>query len=472
MKTRAKTFGAVQAAAALGVSVQTLARWFVDGKATDVARDARGWRIFTKADVERIRRERAAAPRRAHKVKRGKAPKFLAADFFCGAGGTTRGLLDAGGYVIAGIDKDARCEKTYVANNRNTKGDRAAPVFMSKDIFPASKRHPGGQQKELKEELSALIEKHRKAYPSAPLFFAICAPCQPFTSLSKKEMSKRRVAVRKRDMNLLDEAAKFVSKFKPEVVLSENVSGINDPKFGGVWEDFQRRLRRLGYVTGKGVVCASNFGIPQFRKRSILMAVRKDVHFEKKRGARIVVPTADPEARRRTVRGALSKLPPIGPGERHPTIVNHRTRGMSALNRKRLRAAPPGMSNAYMANTKSGDLSLRCHRRVNKKLKVRCFSDVYTRMHPDRPSPTITTKCHSVSNGRFGHYDTKQVRGISLQEAAILQSFRRDYVFYPTDQVEPVARMIGNAVPPRLAAFFARRLMASVRRPHAGARAE
>lgn len=469
MKTRAKTFGAAQAAASLGVSVPTLARWFADGKAKDVARDGRGRRVFTKADVERIRRERAAAPRRARKVKRGKAPKFLAADFFCGAGGTTRGLLDAGGYVIAGIDKDARCERTYVANNRNKKGDRGAPVFLSRDIFPASKRHPDGQQKELKKELGALIEKQRKAYPSAPLFFAICAPCQPFTSLSKKEMSKRRVAVRQRDMNLLDEAAKFVSKFKPEVVLSENVSGINDPKFGGVWQDFQERLQRLGYVTGKDVVCASNFGIPQFRKRSILMAVRKDVYFEQKRGAKIVVPTADPEARRRTVRGALSRLPPIGPGERHPTIVNHRTRGMSALNRKRLRAAPPGMSNAYMASTKSGDLSLGCHRRVNAKMKTRCFSDVYTRMHPDRPSPTITTKCHSVSNGRFGHYDPKQVRGISLQEAAILQSFRSDYVFYPTDQVEPVARMIGNAVPPRLAAFFARRLIASVRRPRAGA---
>lgn len=199
------------------------------------------------------------------------------------------------------------------------------------------------------------------------------------------------------------------------------------------------------------------------------MAVRKDVYFDQKRGAKIVVPTADPKARRRTVRGALSRLPPIGPGERHPTIVNHRTRGMSALNRKRLRAAPPGMSNAYLTTTKSGDLSLGCHRRVNKKMKVRCFSDVYTRMHPDRPSPTITTKCHSVSNGRFGHYDPKQVRGISLQEAAILQSFRRDYVFYPTDQVEPVARMIGNAVPPRLAEFFARRLIANVRRRRAGA---
>ena len=108
-----------------------------------------------------------------------------------------------------------------------------------------------------------------------------------------------------------------------------------------------------------------------------------------------------------------------------------------------------------MEETDHGDLSLRCHQDVNRKLQERCFSDVYTRMYPDRPSPTITTKCHSISNGRFGHYDLKQVRALSLREAAILQSFPDDYVFYPDDEIEPVARMIGNAVPPKLAGFFA-----------------
>jgi DNA (cytosine-5)-methyltransferase 1 len=76
-------------------------------------------------------------------------------------------------------------------------------------------------------------------------------------------------------------------------------------------------------------------------------------------------------------------------------------------------------------------------------------------MSADRPSPTITTKCHSISNGRFGHYDTSQNRGISLREAAALQSFRDDYVFYPEDGVCTIARMIGNAVPPLLAQSFA-----------------
>ena len=86
-------------------------------------------------------------------------------------------------------------------------------------------------------------------------------------------------------------------------------------------------------------------------------------------------------------------------------------------------------------------------------------------MRPDFPSPTITTKCHSISNGRFGHYDVRQVRGLSLREAAILQSFPEDYVFYPEDEIEPVARMIGNAVPPKLAQFYAGYLVNSLVRP-------
>ena len=84
-------------------------------------------------------------------------------------------------------------------------------------------------------------------------------------------------------------------------------------------------------------------------------------------------------------------------------------------------------------------------------------------MAPDRPSPTITTRCHSITNGRFGHPDARQIRGISMREAARLQSFKDDYVFYPVDQVEPIARMIGNAVPPVLAGFYVRRLVEMLR---------
>jgi DNA (cytosine-5)-methyltransferase 1 len=402
------------------------------------------------------------------------APRFLAVDFFCGAGGTTRGLIDAGGYVIAGVDKDGRCERTFVENNINNALDYTPARFLRYDIFKKSADYADGQQKELFAKLDDLLSYYRTKAPKVPLFFAICAPCQPFTKLSRKKMSRERRAGRKRDMNLLREACKFVAKYKPDLVLSENVAGIHDPKYGGVWDDFRRRLERLGYVTGSKVVCTSRFGVPQYRKRSILAAVRRDVvreeRFADTLGKELLVPDNDPDALTISVAQAIGHLPSVGAGEIHPCYVNHRTRGLSPLNRKRLSSAKPGETNAYMKDTKHGDLTLPCHRRVNRKMGSRCFSDVYTRMHPDRPSPTITTKCHSISNGRFGHYDVRQVRGLSLLEASILQSFPEDYMFYPQDEVEPVARMIGNAVPPKLAEFFAGYLVNSLTKVRGGAR--
>lgn len=394
-------------------------------------------------------------------------PDFLAVDFFCGAGGTTRGLIDAGGYVIAGVDKDTRCRETYVKNNPNVTIDYGPPKFLRRDIFPATDTYPDGEHAELEGDLERLIEHYRGRVPGTPLLFAICAPCQPFTKLSRKELSEARKAGRERDSNLLTEAAKFVERFRPEMVLSENVQGIGDPKYGGVWDDFRLQLGKLGYATGSKVVCTSNFGVPQYRRRSILVAVRRELASPAflTSGKDLVVPEVDPANVVKTVQAAIGHLPPLTAGATDPKIPNHKTRSLSDLNLKRLSAAMPGVSNVYMEDTPDGDLSLACHRKVNAKLRTRCFTDVYTRMSPDRPSPTITTKCHSISNGRFGHFDVEQLRGISLREAAVLQSFPIDYVFYPTDMIEPIARMIGNAVPPRLAEFFSRHLAAAIAQP-------
>ncbi len=394
-------------------------------------------------------------------------PDFLAIDFFSGAGGTTRGLIDAGGYVIAGVDKDSSCEATYTKNNKNKALDKKRARFLNHDIFPQTEEHPDGEQHVLLEKIESLIEEYRQSTDKhTPLFFAICAPCQPFTKLSKKEMTEKRKQKRQKDSNLLREACKFVEHFRPEIVLSENVAGISGAKFGRVWEEFREQLAELGYATGTKVVCTSKFGVPQYRKRSILLAVRKDCLKPERRkdliGSEILVPESDPDSLVVSVREAIGHLPPLSAGAMHDEVPNHRTRSLSELNYKRLSVARPGETNAYMENTKYGDLSLECHRKAKEKHKQRCFTDVYTRMHPDRPAPTITTKCHSISNGRYGHYDIEQVRGISLREAAILQSFPENYIFYNDESLEAVARMIGNAVPPRLARFYASYLANSV----------
>lgn len=393
-------------------------------------------------------------------------PRFLAIDFFCGAGGTTRGLIDAGGYMIAGIDKDERVKQTYCQNNKNATLDCVDPIFLSMDVFPKTRLYPNGQQEELQKKLGLLIRSAKGKARRLPLLFAICAPCQPFTTLAKKELTDKRSKGRKKDLGLLREAAKFVEKFKPDLVLSENVAGIDDKRYGGVWQSFRRQLNALGYITGSKVVDACHFGVPQYRKRSILIATRASAipkHRLNNR-AELLIPDSDPDSELVSVVAAIGHLPSIGAGRLHPRIPNHRTRALSDLNFKRLISAKPGQSNAYLQHTRFGDLSLNCHRKVNKKFKQRCFGDVYTRMHPDRPSPTITTRCHSVTNGRFGHYDRNQVRAISMREAAALQSFPDDYIFFPTDQLEPIARMIGNAVPPKLAQFFASYLIGMIQR--------
>lgn len=418
-------------------------------------------RAETRAAARRAAR-RHQAPDTAEEVVGLGKPKFLAVDFFCGAGGTTRGLIDAGGYVMAGVDKEPRCRDTYVENNANSTLDGAKPAYLQLDIFERTDAYPDGQQAELCEQLDTLIDTYRRQSPSTPLLFAICAPCQPFTTLARKEMSAARVQRRKQDSRLLHEAAVFVERYQPDMVLSENVAGIGD-----IWTEFEAKLRNAGYATGTRKVCVSKFGVPQYRKRSILIAVRKsrlaDDATDDLLAETLKVPDVDPAAKEISVKEALERFPPIGAGQFDKDVPNHRTRSLSDLNKLRLSSAKPGESNAYLENTAHGDLSLPCHKRVNERLADRCFNDVYTRMSPDRPSPTITTRCHSISNGRFGHYDPEQVRGISLREAAALQSFPDDYVFYPTEMIEPVARMIGNAVPPKLACFFADHLVSTLK---------
>src|SRR5665811_465372 len=135
-------------------------------------------RSHTKA---RVKRRPIAVP-----------PKFLAVDFFCGAGGTTRGLMDAGGYVIAGIDKDTRCQETFVANNTNDTLDYSTARFLPFDVFPKTPEYPSGAKKHLLKELDGLITYYRNKARRVPLLFAICAPCQPFTKLSRKELTPQR----------------------------------------------------------------------------------------------------------------------------------------------------------------------------------------------------------------------------------------------------------------------------------------
>ena len=385
-----------------------------------------------------------------------RAPKFLAVDFYCGAGGATRGLLDAGGYVIAGIDKDASCHDTYRRNNTNRTLDGAPPEFLALDMFPCSPDYPQGEQHKIWDALDETIPHYRRMVAGVPLMFTICAPCQSFTKFVQRRLTADRAGRRDRDQNLLLQTVGFIEKFRPEMIISENVPGIGRGKYRQIWYAFQSQLRDLGYAVGADRVCTSRFGIAQHRRRSILMAVKKEsdygVEFD------LPVPNHDPDALPLpSAQESIGHLPSLQAGEGCAGIPNHVCRNLTQVNRWRLMSVKPGEPNFGFADSAYGDLSLPCHRRLAKKGK-QGFGDVYTRMRPDQSAPTITTKFHSISNGRYGHYDEAQVRGLSLREGALLQSFPQDYEFYG-DGADSIAKMIGNAVPPKLSAYMAQWLL-------------
>ncbi len=394
-------------------------------------------------------------------------PKFLAIDFFCGAGGTSRGLIEAGGYVIAGIDKAPACQETFEKNNVNFDGTEAK--YLTLDIFKKDEEYPEGQQREVIQELDSLLNPLYKRFPDVPMLFSICAPCQPFTSMARKALTDERAAERMRDRGLLGQTLDYIDELNPEMILCENVAGIQNPSYGGVWQHFMKGLKDRGYLVGSDIVDTSKFGIPQTRRRSIMLAVHRNAltaeflaSFAEGVDPSLKVPERDESAKPMTVREALAHFPPLTAGSSNDNIPNHRCSKLSALNYRRLQAVAPGELNTAFDGT---DLALDCHVKLRNDPKHKGgFTDVYTRLDPDKPAPTMTTKCFSVSNGRYGHYDPEQVRAISVREAAALQSFPDDYRFYG-DSIAQTARMVGNAVPPKLATYFANFMM-GISRPY------
>ena len=318
-----------------------------------------------------------------------------ALDFFCGAGGLTRGLRDAGIDVVAGYDKDRSCEETYRSNNRGTN-------FFFSDI----------------RELA--VEDVHMSKDSAWLL-AACAPCQPFSS-------QRRAGMPHQDAALLAHIGRLVSAAHPRYVLVENVPGIARVVGFSTFRRFLKTLSENKYHYTYRVLDAKHYGVPQTRRRLVLLA------------SQVVLPslpkaTHGPQGKcLRTVRDVIGHFPSIEAGESNDQVPNHTAARIMAHNLERLRNTPVDGGDRRCW---PDELVLDCHK------KTKGYTDVYGRMAWERPAPTLTSKCNSISNGRFGH--PEQNRAISLREAAAIQTFPDDYVFYGTSG--QIAKQIGNAVP-------------------------
>lgn len=328
------------------------------------------------------------------------APTIRAVDLFCGVGGLTYGLVQAGIEVVAGIDIDPECKYPYEANNK--------AKFMQRDVNELSA-----------SEVATIIGGADVS------MIAGCAPCQPFSTYSRSGRSKKRGD----DWQLVETFGRLVKEVQPDLVTMENVPQLIDHP---VFDQFLENLD--GYSVEWSVVQAVRVGIPQTRKRLVLIA--------SKLGAYGLTVAQDNE-RVRTVREAIGRLRPIKAGESDPKDRLHVASRLSKTNLERIRHSKPGGTWRDWPD----ELQAACH----QKSTGATYPSVYGRMSWDDASPTITTQCFGYGNGRFGH--PEQDRAISLREAAILQTFPPTYKFVPPS--EPVrfnvlGRLIGNAVPVRL----------------------
>ena len=241
-------------------------------------------------------------------------------------------------------------------------------------------------------------------------------------------------------MGALYEFARLAKGTRPDVITMENVPAVARHS---VFQDFVDTLKRLGYKVWFDVVDSSKYGVPQTRRRMVLLA---SLHGDIK----MIQPTVD---KPKTVRQVIGHLRALNAGEAAPGDKLHVSSSLSEKNLKRIKVSKPGGTWRDWPE----DLVAECHRAESGK----SYSGVYARMEWDKPAPTMTTQCYGFGNGRFGH--PEQDRAITLREAAIIQSFPRDYAFIPRDgkvRFTELGRLIGNAVPVDLGRAIARSINA------------
>ena len=342
--------------------------------------------------------------------------ELKAIDFFCGAGGMTNGMIQAGINVLAGIDIASDCKETYEQNNDSK--------FIEADI-----------NKYTPEQLAEAtgIEQNDDS-----LIFIGCSPCQYWTKIQTDKTKS------KMTRNLLDQFRVFVYHFKPGYIVIENVPGLYTSKENRVLNEFKEFLDNSGYVYDDDLIYAHKHGVPQHRKRYLLVASRLSDKIslpEKEDNDKLTVEHFIGE------KNGFKKIPA---NQTDDSDFIHTSAGLSEKNLKRIMLTTPngGTRDCWKDNP---ELQIDAY-----KNKDHIFRDVYGRMWWNKPAPTITTRFNSLSNGRFGH--PEEHRAISLREGATLQTFPKEYIFKGSNNAS-IARMIGNAVPPELARRVGRMLI-------------
>ena len=326
----------------------------------------------------------------------------LAIDLFSGCGGLSLGLRRAGFEVVAAIDNDSISVATYRLNHPST-------VVKKEDLDKSTPL-------DLLEELGLA--------PGQLDLMAGCPPCQGFSTLRTLNGGRE---VEEPQNDLVFEFVRYVECFRPKALMLENVPGLLADERADV---VRRRLERMGYECRAEVFDAARFGVPQRRRRMIML------------GARGSAPAFAKMTRRRTVSQAIRFLPP--PEQSTDPAHNYDVKRAAKVLSLIRRIPKDGGSRTDLPSS----AQLPCHRDFDG------FRDIYGRMAWRNPAPTITGGCINPSKGRFVH--PEEDRAITLREAALLQGFPVSYEFVLSRGRYPVAQLIGNAFPPKFAEHFAK----------------
>jgi len=353
-------------------------------------------------------------------VKRKLCPQPTLIDLFSGCGGSSLGFKEAGFKVVAAVDIDHWACETYALN-------------VGIQPIEGDLRNVTGQQ---------ILEKAGLKRGEVDVVVG-CPPCQGFSSLRR---TKKGDSPDYRD-DLLRVFAQRVIEIFPRMVVFENVPGIMRGRGRTFLRKFIKEMEGHGYFPIGNLLNAADFGVPQQRKRLILIfsrgeAIADDLlpllprethtnpHLGKKNGLPNWV----------TVSDRIADLPPLKNGEKASGLPLHEAanHGENALRIIKSIPKDGGSRKSLPEN-----LWLPCH----KKMRGRGAESVYGRMAWLKPSPTITSRCTVAACGRFVHPD--QDRAITPREAARLQTFDDHCQFVGSK--ESITWQIGNAMPPGLA---------------------
>lgn len=342
--------------------------------------------------------------------------KYTCIDAFCGAGGLALGLQRAGMHILFSFDIDAKCIDTIKSNTKYFKH-----LAEQADISDMLGNHLLNKCKLKRGDLFLLA--------GGP-------PCQGFSVQRRGPDEDPRNA-------LVFKYEHLINELYPMYFVMENVAGIAGKRGKTILGQLVEGIENIGYEVYINLLDAQNYGVPQRRKRYIIVGVRNDLN------KKYIVPPTTSQIR--TVRDAIGYLPvPPEDGTDHIDYPLHRRDKLSDINLKRINALREGQGRDDLPP----ELLAECHKRGSDVIGYR---NVYGRMAWDEVAPTITARFDSFTRGKFGHPD--QPRSISLREGALLQTFPEDFQFIGS-KVD-IARQIGNAVPPVLAEAIGKSIIAS-----------